>query len=131
MILATLGGRPNQYLTTRCDPLTMSDLHNKPGENMDGLPSYQDLENAVLNGATAIHCLTAERNQLRGHVEAQEAELESLRTTNEHLRRQLLLIGDSYLKYAASCASQLQHIAQAMQDIDERNAGVESTRAAL
>ena len=82
MILATLGGRPNQYLTTRCDPLTMSDLHNKPGENMDGLPSYQDLENAVLNGATAIHCLTAERNQLRGHVEAQEAELESLRTTN-------------------------------------------------
>ena len=83
----------------------MSDLHNKPGENMDGLPSYQDLENAVLNGATAIHCLTAERNQLRGRVEAQEAELESLRTTNEHLRRQLLLIGDSYLKYAASCAS--------------------------
>ena len=66
----------------------MSDLHNKPGENMEGLPSYQDLENAVLNGATAIHCLTAERNQLRGRVEAQEAELETLRATNEHLRRQ-------------------------------------------
>jgi hypothetical protein len=108
----------------------MSDLHNKPGENMDGLPSYQELENAVLNGATAIHCLTAERNQLRDRVEAQEAELEGLRATNEHLRRQLLLIGDSYLKYAASCASQLQHIAQAMQDVEDRKAGVDPARAA-
>jgi hypothetical protein len=108
----------------------MSDLHNKPGENMDGLPSYQELENAVLNGATAIHCLTAERNQLRSRVEAQEAELEGLRATNEHLRRQLLLIGDSYLKYAASCASQLQHIAQAMQDVEDRKASVDPARAA-
>jgi hypothetical protein len=109
----------------------MSDLHNKPGGKLDGLPSYQDLENAVLNGATAIHCLTAERNQLRSHVEVQDAELESLRATNEHLRRQLLLIGDSYLKYAASCASELQHVAQAMQDVEERNTGVEPTRSAL
>ena len=109
----------------------MSDLRNKPGEHMDGLPSYQDLENAVLNGATAIHCLTAERNQLRSRIEAQETELDNLRATNEHLRRQLLLIGDSYLKYAASCASQLQHIAQAMQDVEERSAGVEPARAAL
>jgi hypothetical protein len=109
----------------------MSDLHNKPGENMDGLPSYQELENAVLNGATAIHCLTAERNQLRSRVEAQEAELEGLRATNEHLRRQLLLIGDSYLKYAASCASQLQHVVQAMQDVDKIDAGVDPARAAL
>lgn len=109
----------------------MSDLHNKPGENMDGLPSYRDLENAVLNGATAIHCLTAERNQLRSRVEAQETELESLRATNEHLRRQLLLIGDSYVRYAASCASQLQNVALAMQEVDERNGGVEATRAAL
>jgi hypothetical protein len=109
----------------------MSDLRNKPGENMDGLPSYQDLENAVLNGATAIHCLTAERNQLRSRIEAQETELENLRATNEHLRRQLLLIGDSYLKYAASCASQLQHVAQAMQDVEDRNAGVQPARAAL
>ena len=108
----------------------MSDLHNKQGGNLDGLPSYQDLENAVLNGATAIHCLTAERNQLRSHVEVQEAELESLRATNEHLRRQLLLIGDSYLKYAASCASELQHVAQAMQDV-EKNTGVDPARAAL
>jgi hypothetical protein len=98
---------------------------------MDGLPSYQDLENAVLDGATAIHCLTAERNQLRSRVEAQESELESLRATNEHLRRQLLLIGDSYLKYAASCASQLQHIVQAMHDVEERTAGNGQTRAAL
>lgn len=109
----------------------MSDLHNKPGGNLDGLPSYQDLENAVLNGATAIHCLTAERNQLRSHVEAQDAELESLRATNEHLRRQLLLIGDSYLKYAASCASELQHVAQAMQEADKTNTGVDPARAAL
>ena len=109
----------------------MSDLRNKPGGNMDGLPSYQDLENAVLNGATAIHCLTAERNQLRSKIEAQETELESLRATNEHLRRQLLLIGDSYVKYAASCASQLQHIAQAMQDVEERSAAPEAKRSAL
>ena len=109
----------------------MSDLHNKPGGNLDGLPSYQDLENAVLNGATAIHCLTAERNQLRSHVEAQEAELESLRATNAHLRRQLLLIGDSYLKYAASCASELQHVAQAMQDVEKINTSVDPKRAAL
>lgn len=109
----------------------MSDLHNKPAGNFDGLPSYQDLENAVLNGATAIHCLTAERNQLRGRVETQEAELESLRATNEHLRRQLLLIGDSYLKYAASCASQLQHVVQAMQEVEKVNAGTDQARAAL
>ena len=109
----------------------MSELYNKPGGNMDGLPSYQDLENAVLNGATAIHCLTAERNQLRSKIEAQETELESLRATNEHLRRQLLLIGDSYVKYAASCASQLQHIAQAMQDVEERSAAPEAKRSAL
>ena len=109
----------------------MSDLRNKPGGNMDGLPSYQDLENAVLNGATAIHCLTAERNQLRSKIEAQETELASLRATNEHLRRQLLLIGDSYVKYATSCASQLQHIAQAMQDVEERSAAPEAKRSAL
>jgi hypothetical protein len=109
----------------------MSDVHNRPGGNLDGLPSYQDLENAVLNGATAIHCLTAERNQLRSQAEAQEAEIESLRATNAHLRRQLLLIGDSYLKYAASCASELQHVVQAMQDVEERNAGVEPTRSAV
>jgi hypothetical protein len=119
------GSRSNQCLTTRCDALPVSDLDNKPGEQMDGLPSYQDLENAVLNGATAIHCLTASR------IEAQEAELESLRATNEHLRRQLLLIGDSYVKYAASSASQLQHIAQAMQDVEQRDAGAEPARAAL
>jgi predicted nucleic acid-binding Zn-ribbon protein len=109
----------------------MSDAYNNAGMPMDGLPSYQDLENAVLNGATAIHCLTAERNQLRSRIEAQETEIESLRTTNEHLRRQLLLIGDSYVKYAASCASQLQHIAQAMQNVEQREASAEPKLAAL
>jgi len=97
---------------------------------MDGLPSYQDLENAVLNGATAIHCLTAERNDLRNRLDAQESELMNLRATNEHLRRQLILIGDSYVKYAASCAGQLQHVAQAMQDVEQKDAGAEAARAA-
>jgi hypothetical protein len=32
----------------------MSDGHG-------GLPSYKDLENAVLDGTAAIHCLTHER----------------------------------------------------------------------
>jgi hypothetical protein len=47
------------------------------------------------------------------------------------LRRQLLLIGDSYVKYAASCASQLQHIAQAMQNVEQREASAEPKLAAL
>jgi hypothetical protein len=98
---------------------------------MEGLPSYQDLENAVLNGATAIHCLTAERNQLRGRVQEQDVELENLRAINEHLRRQLLLIGESYAKYAASCTSQLQNIAQVMQNVEQGGAIDEALRTAV
>ena len=44
----------------------MSDGHG-------GLPSYKDLENAVLDGTAAIHCLTHERDHLRSRVELQGA----------------------------------------------------------
>ena len=107
----------------------MSDLHNKPGENMDGLPSYQDLENAVLNGATAIHCLTAERNQLRVRLESQDLELIRLRTANEDLRRQIAVIGESYMRFASSCVTQLQCVGQAMQQMEQTQTESSDLRA--
>ena len=74
---------------------------------MSDLPSYRELEDAVLNAVAAIHCLTVERNNLRSCVDAQESKLASLRDENAHLRRQIILIGESYLNYAASCANSL------------------------
>ena len=72
---------------------------------MSNRASYEDLENAVLNAVAAIHCLSVERNSLRLCSEAQEDKMAALRDANEHLRRQLILIGDSYADYAASCAA--------------------------
>ena len=69
---------------------------------MSDLASYNDLENAVLNAVAAIHCLSVERNNLRHHVEAYDNQIGSLRDANEHLRRQIVLIDDSYKAYAAS-----------------------------
>ena len=101
----------------------------KDGEEIGDLPSYQELENTVLNAVTAIHCLTAERNNLRKSVEAQESQLANLRYANEHLRRQILLIGDSYIKYASSCANSLQDVAQAMDAAKQTDGGETSTAA--
>jgi len=61
------------------DPV--SDLYAQSGYQ----PSYVELESALLDGAAAIHCLTAERNQLRSRLEAQEHELLRLRATNDDL----------------------------------------------
>ena len=72
---------------------------------MSNRASYEDLENAVLNAVAAIHCLSVERNSLRLCSEAQEDKMAALRDANEHSRRQLILIGDSYADYAASCAA--------------------------
>lgn len=89
-----------------------------------GAPSsYQELEGALLDGVAAIHCLTTERDHLRSRVEAQENELITLRATNKDLRHQLVLIGDSYLKFATSCVTQLQYVGQAMQAAEEGDAG--------
>jgi len=55
---------------------------------------------------------------LRSLVEAHEQELMRLRTTNEELRRQVAVFGDSYVRFAASCVSHLQHVGQAMQEMD-------------
>ena len=78
------------------------------------MASYNDLENAVLNAVAAIHCLSVERNNLRHHVEAHDNQIGSLRDANEHLRRQIVLIGDSYRDYAASCANSLESVALVM-----------------
>ena len=91
---------------------------------MSDLATYNDLENAVLNAVAAIHCLTAERNNLRHCLGANENQIGSLRDANEHLRRQLVLIGDSYKDYAASCANSLQGVARVMRAAEPNvNAG--------
>ena len=81
---------------------------------MSDLASYNDLENAVLNAVAAIHCLSTERNNLRHRLEANESQIGSLRDANEHLRRQIVLIRDSYMDYAASCANSLEGVALVM-----------------
>ena len=81
---------------------------------MSDLASYNDLENAVLNAVAAIHCLSVERNNLRHHVEAYDNQIGSLRDANEHLRRQIVLIDDSYKAYAASCVNSLESVALVM-----------------
>jgi FtsZ-binding cell division protein ZapB len=96
---------------------------------MSDLASYNDLENAVLNAVAAIHCLSVERNNLRHRLEANESEIGSLRDANEHLRRQIVLIGDSYTDYAASCANSLAGVALAMRA--EPNAKAEASDAAM
>ena len=95
------------------------------------LPSYKDLENAVLDGTAAIHCLTHERDHLRSRVELQERELVSLRATNDDLRRQILLIGESYMKFAASCISQLETVGHLMQGAENRDSPPQDRRAAV
>lgn len=47
----------------------------------------------------------------------------------EHLRRQIVLIGDSYKDYAASCANSLEGVALAMRAA-EHNAKAEASDAA-
>ena len=71
----------------------LSDVYAQSGDR----PSCMELESALLDGAAAIHCLTAERNQLRVRLESQELELVRLRAANEDLRRQIAVIGESYM----------------------------------
>jgi hypothetical protein len=80
------------------------------------LPSYEDLERAVLGSASAIQSLTTERDELRSRVDIQADEIAMLRVANDNLRRQLVLIGDSYVGFANSCVEQLQHVSHAMED---------------
>jgi hypothetical protein len=98
-------------------------------DGQGGLPSYKDLENAVLDGTAAIHCLTHERDHLRSRVELHERELVSLRATNEDLRRQLVAIGESYMKFAASCINQLEAIGQVMEGVENRDSAPQGRRA--
>jgi hypothetical protein len=55
----------------------------------------------------------------------------SLRATNDDLRRQLMTIGESYMKFAASCISQLETISLAMQGVENRNSALTDRRVAL
>lgn len=98
----------------------MSDVLHKSEADMVAPSSYQELESALLDGVAAIRCLTTERDRLRSKVEAQEHELMTLQATTKDLRRQLVLIGDCYMKFATSCVTQLQYVGQAMQHADVR-----------
>jgi hypothetical protein len=94
---------------------------------MSDFATYEELEKVVLDAVAAIHC-TVERNNLRRCVDAHERGIARLREENEHLRRQLVLIGDSYLAYAASCANSLEHVALAMHAA-ERGVEAKMTKA--
>jgi hypothetical protein len=93
----------------------LSDVYAQSGDR----PSCMELESALLDGAAAIHCLTAERNQLRVRLESQELELVRLRAANEDLRRQIAVIGESYMQFASSCVTQLQRVGHAMQEVEQ------------
>jgi hypothetical protein len=93
----------------------LSDLCARYGDK----PSYSELESALLDGAAAIHCLTAERNHLRLRLESQEHEIIRLRTANDDLRRQIAVIGESYMQFASSCVTQLQRVGHAMQELEQ------------
>ena len=97
---------------------------------MSDLASYNDLENAVLNAVAAIHCLSVERNNLRHRVDANDNQIGSLRDANEHLKRQIVLIGDSYKDYAASCANSLESVALMMRAA-EHNAKADASECGL
>ena len=116
---------PNRSLICCCHALA----NEASVQQMSDLASYNDLENAVLNAVAAIHCLSVERNSLRHRLEANESQIGSLRDANEHLRRQIVLIGDSYKDYAASCANSLEGVALAMRAA-EHNAKAEASDAA-
>ena len=103
----------------------LSDAYARSGDR----PSYMELESALLDGAAAIYCLTAERNQLRIRLEAQEQELTRLRTANEDLLRQITVIGESYMRFASSCVTQLQCVGQAMQQIEQTQPELSDLRA--
>ena len=103
----------------------LSDVYARSGDR----PSYVELESALFDGAAAIHCLTAERNQLRSRLESQELELLRLRTANEDLRRQIAVIGESYMRFASSCATQLQCVGNAMQQMEQTQLQASDLRA--
>jgi hypothetical protein len=58
-----------------------------------------------------------------------ERELTSLRATNEGLRPQITLMGDSYMKFATSCATQLQLIDDAIKGMEKGGTGSPDLRA--
>ena len=109
----------------------MVDALNQSQASVGGLPSYEDLEQAVLGGAAAIHSLTTERDELRRRCEAQERELTILRAKSDDLRRQLVLVGDCYVRFANSCVVQLQHVSRAMEQPDGGLAGLKRADARL
>jgi hypothetical protein len=107
----------------------MIETLNPPQASVDGSPSYEELERAVLGGATAIHSLRTERDELRSRLEIQERELAILRAANDDLRRQLVLIGDCYVNFATSCVVQLQHVSHAMEQLDAASTGFHANQS--
>jgi hypothetical protein len=92
----------------------MSDAAQRPNAQIGQLDSDRDIERLALAAVDAIQRLIAERRGLRNHAGAQERELMALRATNEELRRQIILICDSYKRLATDFATQLQQVDQAL-----------------
>jgi hypothetical protein len=88
-----------------------------PKAQIGQLDSDQDIERLALAASEAIQRLIAERHALRSHAGAQERELMRLRATNDELRRQIILICDSYLTLTTDFFKQLQHVDQSIRKV--------------
>jgi hypothetical protein len=47
----------------------------------------------------------------------------------EDLRRQIAVIGDSYMRFATSCVTQLQYVGHAMQEVEKTQTESSELRA--
>lgn len=72
------------------------------------LSTDQAVENAALAGAAAIQKLVEERNELRTRLVSQEQETAAYRALNNELRRQLLLVHQSYVEMAKGVVGDLE-----------------------
>jgi predicted nuclease with TOPRIM domain len=81
----------------------------KPAQ-IDRLDSIQDVERLLLEAATAIQRLIAERDALRDRVDALESEL-------ARLRERTRLIHDSYRRLATEFNTQLQLLDSGFSDV--------------
>ena len=72
------------------------------------LSTDQAVEHAALAGAAAIQKLVEERNDLRTRLVAQEQETAAYRALNNELRRQLLVVHQSYVEMAKGVVGDLE-----------------------
>ena len=77
----------------------------------------QTLESIALAGASAIHRLISERNDLRVRVNSQQSDLVSLNAANVELRRCIISIRQHYIELATKVLFQLEQFDQATRDL--------------